>query len=83
MITAPFIFVCVGDKRKEKGIVKSVYYVFDCVVEEREDRGVRFCVYDCKEEGITINTPGVEVRLEVPRQTAAKNNFRAVYNNNF
>lgn len=29
-----------------------------------------------------MNTPGVEVRLEVPRQVAAENNFRAVYNNN-
>lgn len=82
VITAPFIFVYVGDKRKEKGIVKSVYYIFDCAVEERENRGIRFWIYDCKEEGITINTPGVEVRLEVPRQVAAKNSFRAVYNNN-
>ena len=29
-----------------------------------------------------MNTPGVEVHLEVPRQVATKNNFRAVYNNN-
>lgn len=27
-----------------------------------------------------MNTPGVKVRLEVPRQVAAKNSFRAVYN---
>lgn len=82
VITAPFIFVYVRDKKKEKRIVKGVYYVFDCVVEEREDGGIDFYIYDCKGEGITMNTPGVEVRLEVPRQVAAKNNFRAVYNNN-
>ena len=75
-------FICVRNKREEKGIVENVYYVFDCDAKEREDKGIDFCVYDCKGEGITINTPGVEVRLEVPRQIAAKNNFRAVYNNN-
>lgn len=75
-------FICIKDNKEEKRMKKDVNYVFNCAVKERECGSIDFGVYDCKGEGITINTPGVEVRLEVPRQVAAKNSFRAVYNNN-
>ena len=42
--------------------------VVDSVVfNERKSEYTRFWVYKCEGEGMYVNTPGVEVRVEYPR----------------